>query len=437
MDLFGIRSAIRLLAVVALVALSAVAVAACGGSSSDSTGSSGGGETTESTESTGGGEETAKVDCPVKVLTVGNFTGEGAENGAAIKGGAEAAITQIEEEGGVLGCPVELVTKDDGSDYTQALPLMQAAISEGEYAMVNNPDFGCASVAPLISKKGLLSVTGCAVEGNGNPKFNPNTFETAYTGGLISSSAGNYLVKEKGFKKVALVTDDTAYGSAVKEALGSAVSEAGGELIDTEQVGLEDVNFSSAIQRAEGSNPEALFVDLFGAAMGHFMENLETSGWEVPTFGGLAATATNLGLLGVKKQTAELLETAGGTAMSIPQNDRSAALLKLLQSEGVKIEGSLQQYAQNHDWMTLFAWAANEAGTLEPEAISEVLAENGETKIPNLVMGETTGYTPECHEFAAPKGIAIMEGGIFNEGRLKLVTELETAEQECPSPAGG
>ncbi|MBN9623584.1 MAG: ABC transporter substrate-binding protein [Actinobacteria bacterium] len=422
----------------------AVAVAACGGSSSSSSSeSTESSEPAETTETEGGeegeeegGTETAKADCPVKVLTVGNFTGEGAENGAAIKGGAEAAIAQIEEEGGILGCEVELVTKDDGSDYTKALPLMQAAISEGEYAMVNNPDYGCSSVAPLIAKKELLSVTGCAVPGLGNPKYNPFTFETAYTGGAIAASLGKYLVEEKGFKNIALITDDTAYGAADKEEVEKAISEAGGKVSDVEQVSLEGVNFSSAISRAEGSNPEALIVDLFGAATGHFMSDLETSGWEVPTFGGLATTATNLQLLGVPKDQAERLETAGGAAMGLPLNERSEALAKLLKEQGTKIEGSLTQYAQNHDWMTLFAWGANKAGTLEPEAVTKALAESGETPIPNLVMGETTGYTPECHEFAAPEGIGLMKGGFFKEGGLPLAAELKLAETECPTPAG-
>ncbi len=441
MDLFGNRPAIRLFAVLALIALCAVAVAACGGSSSSSSSESTGGESAETANTGGeseeeGGGESAKADCPVKVLTVGNFTGEGAENGAAIKGGAEAAIAQIEEEGGILGCEVELVTKDDGSDYTKALPIMQAAISEGEYAMVNNPDYGCSSVAPLVAKKELLSVTGCAVPGLGNPKYNPYTFETAYTGGAIAASLGKYLVEEKGFKNIALITDNTAYGAADKEELEKSVGEAGGKLADVEQVGLEEVNFSAAISRAEGSNPEALIVDLFGAAMGHFMSDLETSGWEVPSFGGLATTATNLQLLGVSKDLAERLETAGGSAMGMPLNERSEALVKLLKEQGTKIEGSLTQYAQNHDWMTLFAWGANKAGTLEPEAVTKVLAENGETPIPNLVMGETTGYSPECHEFAAPNGVGLMKGGFFNEGGLPLVTELKLAETECPTPAG-
>lgn len=435
MQLFGYRPAIRLVAVAIMVALFAFALAACGGSDSGST--TGGGTSAETGDETSsdGGEE-ASVECPVKVLTVANFTGEGAENGATVKGGAEAAISQIEEEGGILGCEVELVTKDDGSDYTKSLPLLQAAIAEDDYAMVNNPDFGCASVAPLIAKKGLLSITSCALEGNGNPEFNPYTFETAYTGGAIIATAGQYLVNEKGINKLALVTDDTAFGAAVEASLSASVGEAGGEITDVERVGLEDVNFSTAIQRAQDSNPEALVVDLFGAAMGKFMQDLETSGWDVPVYGGLASTASNLDLLGVEKKTAERLETAGPTSMSLPSNERSEALLELLEQEGTEIVGSLAQYAQNHDWMTLFAWGANEAGSLDPEAVANALAENGETPIPNLVMGETTGYSPECHEFAAPEGLAMMKGGYFEQGSLPLVTELKLAETECPEPAG-
>jgi len=435
MDLFGNRPAIRLFAAVALVVLTGVVIAACGGSSSDSTSGGSTEASGESKEASGGGE-TAQVDCPVKVLSVANFTGEGSQNGATVKGGAEAAMAQIEKEGGVLGCPIELVTKDNGSDYTKSLPLMQAAISEEDYANVNAPDFGCASVLPLVNKKELLSITDCSVQGTANPKYNPFTFETAYTGGGIDAAAGKYMVEEKGYKKIALITDNTAYGTSAKENLESAASEAGGEVVDTEQVGLEEVNFSSAIQRAEASHPDALMVDLYGAAMGHFMNDLETSGWKVPTVSGFSGTATNLEQLGVPKAQAEGLETAGVTSMGLPLNERSAELVKQLKADGAKIEGSLAQYAQNHDWMTLFAWAANETGSLEPEAITNFLAENGETPVPHLVMGETTGYTPECHEFAAPEGLAMLQGGYFEQGGLPLVAPLKIAVTECPKPLG-
>ena len=58
-----------------------------------------------------------EVACPVKIGGVLSLTGPIGSVGQNIAKSAQLAITTINEGGGVKGCPVELVLRDDGSVF--------------------------------------------------------------------------------------------------------------------------------------------------------------------------------------------------------------------------------------------------------------------------------------------------------------------------------
>ena len=416
----------RLCALVVSMVVLALVAAGCGSSSGSggSSGSSGGGSGTKS----------AQTSCPVKVLLVDNFTGAGSDNGTANLGGANAAIASVNKSGGVLGCPIKLDTKDDASDYTKDLSLLEQATSSTKYAMVINADFGCATTAPYIGRQKLLSITGCALPGVANPKLNPYIFDADYVGSRSDGAAGAYMLK-KGYKRVAVIVDNTGLGAGDAAQVAKIVKAGGGTVTDTESVDLSGINFTPAIVRARASKPQVLFIDLFGAALGHVLSDLATSGWKIPVVGGSSSVATNLQTLKVPPAQASSITMVGPGAMGLPSSPAQLALLKSLKQQGVKVNNFLFGYAALHDDITMFAWAANKAKSLDPAAVSKVLENSGTTKIPGLAGGETNGYTPSCHEWDAAQGVAIMQGGYYHQGRLKTLQQLTAPPQPCTTPA--
>lgn len=427
-----VRGVIAMAAIIAM----ALVVAACGdGGSSSSSSSTPSESSTTSAEGSGGeGAETAaKVDCPVHGLVISNFTGEGAENGEGTKAALKIALKKVEESGGVLGCPLEITYKDDGSDYTKDLPLMQEAVGQQDYAWVMNNDYGCATTAPFITREKLFSVSSCSLPGFANPKYNPMSFDTQFNNEHIEAFTGEYLPK-KGFKKVAYITDTSAFGKGDAQVLGESLEKNGGELVDTEYAELSAVDFTSALNRAKGADPEVLVINLFGPAVGHVMANLKTMGWEVPVFFSGSSPYSSLQQLGVPLDQAEGIEGVTISANSYPSSKPAEELLKDLQAENVEINGGLGLFTQPADALTTFAWTANKAGSLDPEKLTETLAESGDVKIPNLTGEETLGYTAECHENVGKGGIVTVQEGYFNEGRLKLIEPQEFPEFPCSEP---
>lgn len=336
----------------------------------------------------------------------------------------DVAINRINKEGGVLGCPISLDAKDDESDYTKDLPLMTEAVATTDYAMVTNPDYGCSSTAPFITREKLLSISGCAAPKVAVPSINPTIFDTVYLAARNDGAAAEYMLK-KGYKKIAIVTDNEAVGNAVSSTMESIISEGGGEVSDVEQVPLSGVDFTPAVVRARASDPEVLFVDLFGAAAGHFATDLHTSEWEIPVVGGQTISATSFKNL-VPEAYVSKWTMIAAASMSEPSSPSTQAFLEELKPT-IQVKNSMFIYTEGNDQITLFAWAANETESLDPTTIAEFLASHGTVEVPHLAGAKATGYVPELHEWNPPSGLAVMQGGFYNEGRLKNIGGFLTA----------
>jgi branched-chain amino acid transport system substrate-binding protein len=349
---------------------------------------------------------------------VDNFTGAGAQNGVTNLAGAKVAISQINSSGGVLGCPLKLSTSDDGSDYTKDLPLLEQALVSHKYAMAWDGDFGCVTTAPLVTRLKALQISGCSSTSFAT-KANPTIFDVTPIAARSAMIAARYELS-KGIKRFALFVDNTAIGQGEDTAMTALVKKAGGTVTDVEQLSLSGIDFSSAIQRAKASNPQVIFTDLFGAAGGHLHQDLATSGWKIPFIGGSNESATALkGLVPLSDLNGGL--EVGPATMASPSNAVRTSFISDLKAQGSPINTFLYGFANAHDPLILFAWAANQTGSLNPQTIATKLHNSGNVPVPNLVQGTTTGYTPTCGEWNPLGGFAVMKAGFYNQGRLPLI----------------
>jgi branched-chain amino acid transport system substrate-binding protein len=371
--------------------------------------------------------------CPNGSLTVlleSNFTGAGSDNGTASIGGATAGVNQINKSGGVLGCRVGIKKLDDASDYTTDLPLLEQATGSATYPLVITADFGCVGDAPYITRQHLLSISTCA-QTNFATAANPTIFDTDYLAARIFS-VGVQDALSKGYKKLALIVDNSQLGKDNVAAATRLVTKAGGKITDVETLDLSGIDFTSAVLRARASNPQALVDDIFGAASGHLRTEIHTAGWNIPIIGGVDDAATSFkGLVPLSYLKGDVV---GPASMAFPSNPTLTKFIASLKAAGVNITSYLFGYGGVHDDLTLWAWAANKTKSLDPTTIATKLHSSGNVAIPGLVEGKTTGYTATCGEWNATGGVAIMKEGFYNEGRLpalKIVTAPALASA-CP-----
>ena len=356
--------------------------------------------------STSSGGTASAGKCTVRTLMVSNITGAGSANGSSAQIATKLADDYVNKNGGVNGCKVVTDFKDDGSDYSKVLPLTQAALAAQKYAMVNASDYGGSTVAPLLTRQGILGVFSNGTGGLFSKAKTPTIFDacTPLAGAAVVMS--KYLAT-KGYKKIAIVTDNTAVGSSVI-AGAQAAAKKNGVTIIPEQIDLSTVDMTPVVQRTRASDPDVVLVDLFGAPAGYFFQGLTASGWDVPKYGSFTTFATDLASLIPQKDYAGLISggPASATAPSVTPA-LSSLITSLKAANNGKIDNALLLYAQNYDTIILFAWAANQTHSTDGLTLAHYLESHGNAKIPGLTQAVSSGYSASNHEWHPANGLGI------------------------------
>lgn len=210
------------------------------------------------------------VACPVKIGGVLSLTGSMGAVGKNIANSAQLAIDHINAGGGVKGCQVELVLRDDqgqpnvGVDAAKFLVEVErvaavtAAISSGVTipiltsvtAPAQIPQIACCSSAPTLTTLAKEGKTG---------GFFFRTFPTvknlAYPPALVAS--------EKGIKRVAVIYVNTDYGTSLSKDFSAAMGKFGGEVVAQVAFNENQPSYRAEVSTALASNPDAMFLVAF------------------------------------------------------------------------------------------------------------------------------------------------------------------------------
>ena len=199
---------------------------------------------------------------PLKIGFLADFSGPLAEFGPAIQTGVELAIKHLNEAGGVLGHPVELVVGDTGLDPTQATEEARRLIEvEGVHAIVGPlassitlavaESVGAPSGVPIISPSATSPQLTIAED---NDYLFRSTTSDAAQGPVLAQVAAS-----QGLSNVGVLFLNDPYGQGLAEAFANAW---GG---DINMVSIEDgqASYLSELQQAAANGAEALVAIAF------------------------------------------------------------------------------------------------------------------------------------------------------------------------------
>jgi branched-chain amino acid transport system substrate-binding protein len=122
----------RIFASVVAVGLLLTAVAACGDDDGDDPTAGGGG-------GNGGGSGEAPEGDPLRIGISLPLTGEFSEPGTGVRAGYETWAEMVNESGGLLDRPVELIFRDDASDPNRVVSDYESLITQEEVDLVFGP----------------------------------------------------------------------------------------------------------------------------------------------------------------------------------------------------------------------------------------------------------------------------------------------------------
>lgn len=266
------------------VAAVSFSLAACGG----------GAEETEAAAS-GNGEAAAEAegvdyDNPIYIGVIDSLTGTNASNGEYSKEGADMAMNEINEAGGVMGRAIEIVYEDDQGTEAGSTNAFQKIVSQYDLAAVSLSKFSSMVLAmeQFIADEGIPSIC-CGSSINIEASTTPNLFSTRKSDSGSGVTIANFAAQELGVKKVAILHAPDALGTSMAPVIQENLEAQGVEVVSVQQFANQEKNFAPYIATIVNSDVDCLIIAAQQQEAGLIMQAVEESGLDVPCIGSSAS----------------------------------------------------------------------------------------------------------------------------------------------------
>jgi branched-chain amino acid transport system substrate-binding protein len=311
---------------------------------------------------------------PIKIGYLATLTGEGATWGQHERDAATLAVKELNEKGGLLGQPVELVCYDIKGKPEDAVNAIRRLIFDDKVVAIGGSNYSGIqlAVAPIADKEQVPVVSSSAT----NPtvtvdpdtgKVRPYMFRITYTDPYQGMIIADYLIKKCGAKKLAIIGD---IGDAYSEGLTEFVKARADELQVENRFWAYrggDVDFRAQLTEAKAWGAEAVALTMLYKEMGLVIKQAAELDWK-PFFMGGDGYSPNI------------FEIAGdameGTFWVYPMSDndpRLAGLIEKFEKEYGRKPTEMLNMTFGYDILQMIFHAVETAGKAEGPAIRDAL----------------------------------------------------------------
>jgi branched-chain amino acid transport system substrate-binding protein len=197
---------------------------------------------------------------PIKIGFIGPLTGDVASYGQTELETIQLAINEINQRGGIKGRPLQIIAEDGKCDGKEATIAVNKLINIDKVKIILGGVCSGETLAiiPLTEQNKILVLTG----NSSNPQI---------------SDAGEYIFRlcptdqdlyrpeakafyELGYKKVAVLSEQTDYCITAREAFVDEFKKLGGEIVDVEISNPNERDYRTYITKIKAKNPEAIVI---------------------------------------------------------------------------------------------------------------------------------------------------------------------------------
>jgi branched-chain amino acid transport system substrate-binding protein len=232
----------------------------------------------------------ARGDEPVKIGMVNPLTGVLSAEAQSELDGAKYAQAQINNNGGILGRPVELLVEDSANDVGAGVQKTRKLIERDEVNVIlGDLNSGVAYAMSQVTddKKVLHIVPGGHTDPLTGTNCKWNVFRVCNSTSMEVNAITPELVKRFG-KKWFFITPDYAYGHTLQNSFAGALNKLGGSY-DADSLSINTTDFSATLAKARTYKPDVLLNNMIGLTQINCMKQFTQLGLqkEMALGGGL------------------------------------------------------------------------------------------------------------------------------------------------------
>ncbi len=329
---------------------------------------------------------------PVKVGVIIPLSGGAGPQGQHVTQAIQAMAALINESGGVLGRPIELITRDDESTPAVGVSRANDLIGQGVSVIIEGWNSPVAlAMQPVISRAGILDITMFAsadaiLSGEGNPL--PVRLNASNTQG--GAAVAQVIASTLKAKRVAFLTENDAYGTGTQASIEAELKRLNYsyQKVAEEKFPFNQADFRVALTNVRAAQPDVTVAVNANEGLGmpaiirQFKQGhvpgqlLAALGTVAPSVISVAGDAAN-GVMGVDIYFPDVEPF---TSNPVNRNfvARTQSMFKQTPDKFMAVGAAALQ---------LWAMAANELKTLDREAIAKRMR-GGSFK--NTVFGDVT-----------------------------------------------
>jgi len=209
------------------------------------------------------GDAAAQAGCPVKIGGVLPLTGSMAPITKKIAQAAELAIEHVNQGGGIKGCPVQFILRDDQGQPTvgvdaakylvevERVPAFTGTISSG----ITGP-----IIASVTAPSKVVQITCCSTatpftDGRSGGYFF-RTLPTSKTQAYATASE----TAKRGLRKTVVIYVNTDFGTDMLRFYRAAMTKLGGEVIAEVPYNDNQPSYRAEVTRALAAKPESMLL---------------------------------------------------------------------------------------------------------------------------------------------------------------------------------
>ena len=208
----------------------------------------------------------------VKIGVVGPRTGPAAATGKAFEEGIALALEHINGAGGVLGKPLEVVFEDTGGVPEKAASGFEKLVTRDQVPIVVGESHSSSALAEIeVANRYKVPFIICEAWHDDITKKN---YKWVFRAGPANSGVVDFyiapFVREMGFKKVAIVRENSDWGVGIAERTEWNLKKMNVPFF-TLKVEREAKDFYTELTKLKAENPEIVLAYIYGTGLHFFL----------------------------------------------------------------------------------------------------------------------------------------------------------------------
>jgi branched-chain amino acid transport system substrate-binding protein len=284
----------------------------------------------------------------ILIATAGPMTGQYASFGEQMRRGAEMAVKDINAKGGVMGQQLKLTIGDDACDPKQAVAVANKFVSEGVKFVAGHFCSGSSIPASTVyTEENILQISPASTNPKLTDEGGPNVFRVCGRDDQQGIVAGDFLAKNYGKKKIAILHDKTAYGKGLADETKKALNNMGVKEAMYEAYTAGEKDYSALVSKMKSNNVDVFYVGGYHTEAGLMVRQAREQGYGAQLVSGDALVTDEFW-----KITGE---AGAGTLMTFSPDPRknmtAAPVVKAFRDGGYEPEGyTLYTYGAIQAW---------------------------------------------------------------------------------------